>query len=186
MTPLVNLSIMHSRISQKDLDSFSCCQSLFQLKHLEMRGVKLNALDITPLRSLLEKVADNLQTLDLQGCRMKDHQLRALLPALTGCSHLTKVNFYSNDFSMAILKDFLQHTANWSKINVEQYPAPLECYDALSQVCRERFAQLCLQLMVTLGTIRQPKSISFATNICHKCGEHCVYGRENRPCACRL
>uniref|UniRef100_A0A8I5ZX05 Uncharacterized protein n=1 Tax=Rattus norvegicus TaxID=10116 RepID=A0A8I5ZX05_RAT len=186
MTPLVKLSIMHYRISQKDLDSFSFCQSLFHLKHLEMRGVTLSSLDIMPLRSLVEKVADKIQTLDLQGCRMKDYQLNALLPALTRCSQLTKINFYNNDFSMAILKDFLQHTANWRKINVEQYPAPLECYDELAHVCRERFAQLCLELMDTLGTIRQLKSISFATNMCHKCGMQCVYGRENRTCSCRL
>uniref|UniRef100_A0A8I6ACX9 PRAME like 36 like 1 n=1 Tax=Rattus norvegicus TaxID=10116 RepID=A0A8I6ACX9_RAT len=165
-------------------DSFSCCQSLFHLKHLEMSSVTLSALDIMPLRSLMEKVADNLQTLDLQGCRMKDYQLNALLPALTRCSQLVKINFYNNDFSMAILKDFL-HTANWGKINVEQ-PAPLECYDELAHVCRERFAQLCQELMDTLGTIRQLKSIPFATNMCHKCGKQCVYGRENRTCSCQL
>ncbi|XP_003751381.1 oogenesin-3-like isoform X2 [Rattus norvegicus] len=176
MTPLVKLSIKHYRISQKDLDSFSCCQSLFHLKHLEMSGVTLSSLDIMPLRSLVEKVADKIQTLDLQGCRMKDYQLNALLPALTQCCQVAKINFYNNDFSMHILKDFLKHTATWSKINVEQYPAPLECYDELAHVCRERFAQLCLELIDTLGTIRQLKIISFATNMCHKCGMQCVYG----------
>ena len=117
---------------------------------------------------------------------MKDSQLYALLLALRNFSQLTTVKFYSNKFSMPILKDLLQHPANWSRINVEQYPAPLECYDELAHVCRERFAQLCLELMDTLGTIRQLKSISFATNMCHKCGMQCVYGRENRTCSCRL
>nr|XP_034347549.1 oogenesin-2-like isoform X2 [Arvicanthis niloticus] len=184
LTPLVTLSISHYKISQSDLDSFCYCESLFQLKHLEMRGVVLRDLDFMPLRGLLEKVADTLETLDLQGCRMKDSQLSALLPVLRQCSQLTKVNFYNNDFSMLVLKDFLQHTANWSKMNVEQYPAPLECYDELAHVSREMFAHLSQELMDTLRAIRQPESISFATGSCHKCGEHCVYGQGARLCGC--
>ena len=184
MTPLGSLSITHYQISQSDLDSFSCCQSLFQLKHLEMKGMVLQVLDVMPLRGLLEKVVKTLETLNLQGCKLKDSQLNALLPSFIQCSQLTKVNFYNNDFSMPILKDLLQHTANWNKMNVEQYPAPLECYNELGHVSVERFAQLCQELMDTLRAIRQPKSLSFATRICHKCGEPCVYGQGGRLCFC--
>ena len=132
----------------------------------------------------LEKVAKTLETLNLQGCKLKDSQLNALLPSFIRCSQLTKVNFYNNDFSMPILKDLLQQTANWNKMNVEQYPAPLECYNELGHVSVERFAQLCQELMDTLRAIRQPKSLSFATRICHKCGEPCVYGQGGRLCFC--
>ena len=184
MTPLETLSITHYQLSQSDSESFSCCQSIFQLKHLDMRGVALLDLDLRPLRGLLEKVADTLETLDLQGCRMKDSQLSALLPALRHCSQLTKINFYNNCFSVPILKDLLEHTVNWSKMNVEQYPAPLECYNRLARVSRGRFAQLCQQLMDTLREIRQPKNISFATENCPKCGERCVYGQGARLCFC--
>ncbi|XP_052055218.1 PRAME family member 8-like isoform X3 [Apodemus sylvaticus] len=171
MTPLSSLSVTHYQLSQSDLDSFSHCQSVFQLKHLEMRGVVLTDLDLMPMKCLLQKVADTLETMDFQGCRMKDSQLIALLPALTHCSQLTKINFYNNCFSMPILKDLLEHTVNWSKMNVEQYPAPLECYDRLAHVSRVRFSQLCLQLLETLRAIRQPKNIFFATDNCPKCGE---------------
>ena len=184
MTPLKTLSITYSLISQRDLDSFACCQSLFQLKHLELRGVVLLDLDLMPLRGLLMKVAGTLETLDLQGCRMKDSQLNVLLPVFKQCSQISNINFYNNEFSMPFLKDLLQHTANWSKMNVEQYPAPLECYDEFAQVSVERFAQLCQELMDTLRAIRQPKSLSFATRICHKCGEPCVYGQGGRLCFC--
>ena len=109
-----------------------------------------------PLRGLLGKLAGTLESLDFQWCSMKDSQLIVLLPALSQCSQLNQINFYSNDFSMAILKDLLQHTANWSKMNVEQYPAPLECYDEFAQVSVERFAQVCQDLMDTLRAIRQP------------------------------
>lgn len=110
----------------------------------------LYAFDLMPLRGLLGKVAGTLETLDFQWRSMKDSHPNVLLPALSQCSQLNQINFYSNDFSMAILKDLLQHTTNWSKMNVEQYPAPLECYDELGYVSRERFAQLCQELMDTL------------------------------------
>nr|XP_038948490.1 PRAME family member 8-like [Rattus norvegicus] len=184
MTPLETFSVTCYIISQNELNSFSCCKSLFQLKHLELRGVILHDVDIMSLRGFLEKVADTLETLDLQCCRMKDSQLYALLPALRNFSQLTTVKFYSNKFSMPILKDLLQHTANWSTVNVEQYPAPLECYDDSAQVSVERFAQLCRELMDTLRAIRQPKNISFATEICYTCGERCVYHNGPRLCCC--
>ena len=184
MTPLKTLSITYSLISQRDLDSFACCQSLFQLKHLELRGVVLLDLDLMPLRGLLMKVAGTLETLDLQGCRMKDSQLSVLLPAFKQCSQISNINFYNNEFSMPFLKDLLQHTANWSKMNVEQYPAPLQCYNELGHVSVERFVQLCQELMYTLRAIRQPKSISFATDSCHKCGKPCVYDQGPIICSC--
>ncbi|XP_017455049.2 PRAME family member 8 isoform X3 [Rattus norvegicus] len=184
LTPLETLSVTYYIISQNELNSFSCCKSLFQLKHLELRGVILHDVDIMSLRGFLEKVADTLETLDFQCCRMKDSQLYALLPALRNFSQLTTVKFYSNKFSMPILKDLLQHTANWSRINVEQYPAPLECYDDSAQVSVERFAQLCRELMDTHRAIRQPKNISFATEICYTCGERCVYHNGPRLCCC--
>ena len=67
MTPLESLSITHYQISQSDLDSFSCCQSLFQLKHLEMKGMVLQVLDVMPLRGLLEKVVKNSRDCQFAG-----------------------------------------------------------------------------------------------------------------------
>lgn len=136
-----------------------------------------------PLGALLEKVADTLETLELLRCRIIDSQLVVLLPALRQCSQLTKINLYKNDFSMHILRALLQHTDNWNKIVVEQYPAPLECYE-LSHVSRERFSQLCSQLMATLRAIRQPKNIAFASKMCQRCAKHCFYTQVTRLCRC--
>lgn len=105
MTALQTFFITHYKVSQSDFHPFSCCQSLFLLKHLEMRGVILLDLDLMPVRDLLEKAADTLETLELQGYRINDYQLNGLLLATRQCSQLTKVNFYNNDFSMCILKD---------------------------------------------------------------------------------
>ncbi|XP_060234737.1 PRAME family member 12-like isoform X1 [Meriones unguiculatus] len=184
-TPLETLSITYCHISQADLNYFSECSKLSELKHLDMKGVPLKALDLMPLRVLLENVADTLLSLDLKACRMKDSHLTVLIPALSKCSQLCKVNFYCNEFSMPILRDLLQHTANLSKMKVEKYPAPIECYDEFGYVSIERFVQLCVEQIDRLRAIRQPKCISFATHMCPRCGERCVYGMGSRLCLCQ-
>ena len=149
-----------------------------------MSGVVLSPLDPMPLQVLLQNVADTLQSLDLQGCRMKDSHLTHLIPALSQCSKLTKLNLYDNDFSTPILKDLLYHTANLRKLSVEQYPAPLQCYDESGCISVERFSHLCDELMDILRARRQPEGISFATRTCHKCAARSVYDLVPRLCFC--
>ena len=141
-------------------------------------------MSIVPLSVLLEMGADSLETLELQGCRIKDSQFRDLLPALSQCSQLTKVNFYNNDFSMNFLLDLFHHTANMSKMTMEQYPAPRECYDEWENISIDAFSQLCSQLVDTLRTIRQPKRICFATFGCRRCFLPCMYDQVTRLCPC--
>ncbi|KAL6082800.1 hypothetical protein STEG23_013822 [Scotinomys teguina] len=141
-TPLESLCITLCQLSQTHLKHLSQCQRLCQLRHLNLSGVELSKLRPTHLRVLLENVADTLENLELMHCRMKDSQLRALLPALSQCSQLTTVRLYDNDFSMAVLKDLLQSMANLSKLTVELYPAPLECYDPQGYVLVEKFTQV--------------------------------------------
>ncbi|XP_051022227.1 PRAME family member 12-like [Acomys russatus] len=185
VTPLETLSITYHLVSQADLKYLSVCPNLFQLKHLDMRGMVLTSLDVTPLRVLLNQVAETLHSLDLRGCKMRDSHLTVLTPALGKCSQLTKVHFVDNEFSMPILKELWQHTDNWSKMEVEQYPAPLECYGASGYVSVRRFAQLCPELLATLRAFRQPKSIVFATAICPQCGVRSFYDLAPRLCYCR-
>ncbi|XP_051054530.1 PRAME family member 12 [Phodopus roborovskii] len=180
---LETFSVTHCKLFRLDLCRLSECQHLCQLKHLDMSGVLLSNFCLMPLRVLLQKVADTLETLELEGCGIKDSQLSVLLPALSQCSKLTKVNFYTNDFSMNVLSDLLHHTANLSNMVMEQYPAPQECYE-LGLVSIERFEQFCPVLMDTLRAIRQPKSISFATDVCSRCSKRCVYEQETRLCSC--
>ena len=129
---------------------------------------------VTHLQILLEKVADSLQTLELENCRKKDSQLSVLLSALSQCSQLTLVNCYDNHFSSPVLKDLLQCIANLSKLTVEQYPAPLECYNDLGAVVVERFSQLCPDLVDILMAKRQLKTIFFATAHYPHCWAQCL------------
>ncbi|KAL6038931.1 hypothetical protein STEG23_010020 [Scotinomys teguina] len=108
--PLETLSITSHPLSQSDLNYFSCRHSLCQLKHLDLRGISLFNSCLKPLGVLLENAADTLESLDLQDCGIEDSQLTDLIPALSQCSQLTKVNFSDNEFSMSILKDLLRHT----------------------------------------------------------------------------
>ncbi|XP_036056254.1 PRAME family member 12-like [Onychomys torridus] len=184
-TPLESFSVTHCLVFRSHLSHLSQCERLHQLKHLDMCGVLLSyMLCMNPLRVLLEKVANTLETLGFQGCGITDSQLSVLLPALSQCSKLTKINFYFNDFSVNALSDLFLHTANFTKMAVEQYPAPVECYDEFGYFSRERFIQLCPMLMDTLRTIRQPKDISFAALLCSSYN-HCVYGLESRVCTCQ-
>ncbi|XP_050006167.1 PRAME family member 12-like [Alexandromys fortis] len=183
-TPLETFSVTHCQLFQSHLKDFELCPSLHRLKHLDMSGVLLCNVSIVPLSVLLEMGADSLETLELQGCWIKDSQFRDLLPALSQCSQLTKVNFYSNDFSMNLLCDLFLHTANMSKMTMEQYPAPRECYDQNSILVIHTFSQLCSQLVDTLRAIRQPKRICFATHGCGRCFQPFVYDQVTRLCPC--
>ncbi|XP_052582568.1 putative PRAME family member 26 [Peromyscus californicus insignis] len=183
-TSLETLSIKNCDLSRSDLNYFPWSHSLCQLKHLDLRESEFLTSCLKPLGVLLENVADTLESLDLQGCRIKDSQLTDLIPALSKCYQLTEVNFSYNDFSMPILKDLLRHTANLTKMSVEQYPAPLQCYDDFGYIVEDRHAQLCLELMDTLRALRQPRSIFFSTNACHVYDDHCEYDEccENNEC----
>uniref|UniRef100_A0A8C6REU4 PRAME family member 8-like n=1 Tax=Nannospalax galili TaxID=1026970 RepID=A0A8C6REU4_NANGA len=183
-SPLETLSMTDCVLSQCDLNSLCQYQSLCQLKHLNVSSVELFDLHLTDLRVFLESVIETLQTLELEHCGMRDSQLSALLPALSQCSQLTKVNFYDNDISMPMLKDLFHHTANLSQLTLELYPAPLECFDDMGVVLPERFSLVCSQLMDALRAVRQPKKVSFATYFCHECCSRSIYDLETSLCPC--
>ncbi|XP_036033271.1 PRAME family member 8-like [Onychomys torridus] len=183
-TPLELLCITLCQLSQSDLKYLSQCQRLCHLKHLILNGVELSKVRPTHLRVLLENVADTLQILDLMNCGMKDSQLSALLPALSQCSQLIGVCFYENDFSVAVLKDLLQSMANLSKLILELYPAPLECYDPQGYILVEKFNQVCPELRGILTAQRQTNVVAIATRICGECHRRCIYETESRLCWC--
>ncbi|EGW01178.1 PRAME family member 17 [Cricetulus griseus] len=93
---------------------------------------------------------------------MEESQLTVLTPALSRCSRISNVNLYDNDLSMPILKDLLLHTANWSKMNEEQYSDPVECYDDFGYIETVRFLHRCPELMDALSTHRHLKRIFIA------------------------
>nr|XP_006997490.1 PRAME family member 12-like [Peromyscus maniculatus bairdii] len=183
-TPLESLSIKLRKFSPSGLKHLSQCQGLFQLKHLILFGASLFNFCPTALQVLLKSVADTLQTLQITHCCIRDSQHSALLPALSQCLQLTSVNFYDTVISMSALKDLLQSLANLSKLTEEHYPAPLECYDDRGHVLVKKFANVCLDLLNRIRVRRQPKVINFATNICRKCLQRCVFDGKTRLCPC--
>ncbi|XP_055461009.1 PRAME family member 12-like [Psammomys obesus] len=184
MTPLESLSITLCHLSLSDFKFLSQCPRLCQLKHLHLSRVELSTSHPKGLRRLLENVADTLQTLELKRCSLEDSHLSVLLPALSQCSQLTRVNFCDNDFSSAALKDLLQCMANLNQLAVELYPAPLECYNNPCNILVDRFAQLCQELRGIVMAKRQPKTMAFATTICIECCQRCVYDMETKLCPC--
>uniref|UniRef100_A0A8C6GGE5 PRAME like 17 n=1 Tax=Mus spicilegus TaxID=10103 RepID=A0A8C6GGE5_MUSSI len=184
-SPLETLFFTFCRLSMSDLRHMSDCQRLYQLKHLYLKGVVFSKSYFKSLRVLLENVSTTLQTLGLEHCRMKDSHLKVLLPALIQCSQLISVNFFDNHFSSPVLKDLLRCMANLSKLTVERYPVPVECYNDIGEVMVERFFQLCPELMDLLTAKRQPKKIFFATVCCPNCLRRCVYDlNTTRLCHC--
>ena len=85
-----------------------------------------------------------------------------------------------NSTISSILKDLLQCMANHSKLTVELYPAPLECYDDMGGVVVERFFQLCPDLMAKM----QLKTIFFTTVPCPHFCMRCVYEMKSKLCSC--
>uniref|UniRef100_A0A8C8W897 PRAME family member 12-like n=1 Tax=Peromyscus maniculatus bairdii TaxID=230844 RepID=A0A8C8W897_PERMB len=181
---LQSLSIDLCEFSQSDLQHLSQCKGLFQLKHLNFCGVILLNLCPTPLQFLLENVTDTLHTLELENCSIRDSQLRALLPALSQCLHLTRVNFTDNDISTSVLKDLLQSLGNLSKLTEELYPAPLECYNDQGHFLVSKFAKMCPDFLDTIRAKREHKTISFLSRNCLKCFQRCVFDNKARLCPC--
>ncbi|XP_041498914.1 preferentially expressed antigen in melanoma-like protein 7 [Microtus oregoni] len=181
--PLESLSISLCQFSQSDLDSFAQWTHC-QLKHLYLRGVILSDLNFLPLKFFLESVACTLKTLKLEDCRMKDPDLRVLLPAMSQCSQLTSINFYDNDFSIDVLKELLHHTANLSQLTKELYPAPKEVYNHLGYINVEEFSQCCAELKNTIVTERQFTSIRFGSSVCYDCGKRYIFELETTLCDC--
>ncbi|KAL6086175.1 hypothetical protein STEG23_013450 [Scotinomys teguina] len=183
--PLESLSISLCKLSQSDLESFAQW-GYRQLKHLYFRSVDLCDLDFRPLKVFLENVAGTLLTLELEDCRMKDPDLRVLLPSLSQCSLLTSINLYDNEISTNALKELLYHTANLSQLTKELYPAPKEVYDRYGYIIVEEFSQCCAELKDAHVTVRQLRSVCFGSNPCYDCGQRYVYGLQTTLCDCSL
>ncbi|KAL6085695.1 hypothetical protein STEG23_017952 [Scotinomys teguina] len=112
----------------------------------------------------VQNVADTLLTLELEDCRMKDPDLRVLLPTLSQCSLLTSINLYDNEISTNALKDLLYHTAYLCQLTKELYPAPKEVYNHFGYIIVEEFSQCCAELKDAHTTVRQLRAFRRAVN----------------------
>ncbi|XP_071474726.1 PRAME family member 20-like [Marmota flaviventris] len=156
--PLKALAITNCRLSDSDWNYLSQCPNTSQLRHLDLKGIKLTNFSLEPLKILLETVAATLKSLDLEACEIMDSQLQAILPALSCCSQLRALCFFQNHISMLVFRDLLCHTARLNQLSLELYPAPLESYDAQGAIHPRRCSQLCAELTAILKDFRQPKT----------------------------
>ncbi|VTJ90156.1 Hypothetical predicted protein [Marmota monax] len=183
-TPLEALSITNCPLSDSDWNYLSQCPNTSQLRHLDLRGIKLTNFSPEPLKIILETVAAILKSLDLEACEMTDSQLQAILPALSRCSQLRILCFFGNRISMSVLRDLLLHTARLSQLSRELYPAPLESYDAQGAIHPGRCSQLCAELTAILKDFRQPNILIFHTVSCPQCGRMFLYNQGLIYCSC--
>ncbi|KAL1765459.1 PRAME family member 8-like, partial [Sigmodon hispidus] len=173
--PLETLSITDCRLLQSDLDCLSQCPNICELRHLKLSSVDLSDLCLKSLGVLFERIKGTLQSLELEECEMSDSHFNTILPALSQCSQLTKVNFYHNNISLLTLKKLLLHTDKLRNLTHEMYPAPLECYNKFT-ILREKFQELCPPLMNILKAQRQLKKVSFAPAlVSQSCGSYHLY-----------
>ncbi|VTJ88240.1 Hypothetical predicted protein [Marmota monax] len=183
-TPLETLSITNCPLSDSDWNYLSRYPNARQLRHLELRGIKLTDFSLEPLQILLDSTATTLNSLDLEACGITDSQLQALLPALSRCSQLVIMSIHGNRLSMSTLRDLLLHTARLSQLSIELYPAPLESYDARGTIHPGRCSQLCAELTAIVRDFRQPNILVFCTLPCRLCGSKFMYNQGLIHCSC--
>ncbi|XP_077647490.1 PRAME family member 12-like [Urocitellus parryii] len=183
-TPLEALSITNCPLSDSDWNYLSRCPNTSQLRHLDLRGIKLTNFSPEPLKIILETVAATLKYLDLEACEIIDSQLQAILPALSRCSQLRLLCLLGNRISMSALRDLLLHTARLSQLSIELYPAPLESYDAQGAIHPWRCSQLCAELTAIVKDFRQPNLLIFRTVSCPQCGCMFFYNQGLIHCSC--
>ena len=172
MTPLENLAITHSLLTDSDLTHLSQCPNISQLKGLDLTGDLLTYSNAERLSVLLEKVAGTLEKLDLNMCGIRDFHLEAILPALSHCFQLKYFSMCGNLLSMAIMEKMLRHTSALPSLNKQLYPVPQE--SLLSRGIRrpQRLAQCRAELFEILKDLGRPRTIWISSISCPQCEGH--------------
>ncbi|CAK6440620.1 unnamed protein product [Pipistrellus nathusii] len=163
-TPLEKFAISHcQRLTHSDLTHLFQCPHLRQLKCLRLYCASLADFSPEPLRALLEAVAPTLRDLGLDNCAMVDSQVEAILPVLSRCHQLSFFTISENRLSLATVGKLLRHTAGLRSLEMELYPAPLECYTTQGTVNQERLDKIQAELTGILRELGQPRSILLVT-----------------------
>ncbi|XP_074177547.1 melanoma antigen preferentially expressed in tumors isoform X1 [Rhinolophus sinicus] len=125
--PLETLVINGCRLTENDITYLSQSIHAARLKELVLCSNNLSETVPGPLEVLLAEVSGTLQHLNLRSCRLKEAQLRALLPALCCCFCLRSLVFFDNVISTSGIMNVLQHLAGLKELKRVQYPVPAEC-----------------------------------------------------------
>ena len=178
MTPLDNLAIIHSLLTDSDLTHLSQCPNISQLKGLDLTGDLLTYSNAEHLSVLLEKVAGTLEKLDLNMCGISDFHLEDILPALSHCFQLKSFSMCGNLVSMAIMKKMLRHTSALPSLNKELYPIPQESLLSGEIHQPQRLAQCRAELFEILKDLGRPRTIWISSISCPQCEGHAFYHPE--------
>ncbi|CAK6440616.1 unnamed protein product [Pipistrellus nathusii] len=163
-TPLEKFTITHCQcLTHSDLTHLFQCPHLRQLKSLRLYCASLDGIIPVPLRALLEALTPTLQELRLDKCKLVDSQVEAILPVLSRCHQLSFFTISENRLSLATVGKLLRHTAGLRSLELELYPAPLECYTIQGTVNQERLDKIQAELMGILKELGQPRSILLVT-----------------------
>ncbi|EFB19449.1 hypothetical protein PANDA_014520, partial [Ailuropoda melanoleuca] len=125
--PLETLVINGCRLTENDISYLSQSVRATHLKEVVLCGNNLSQMVPGPLEVLLGEVSGTLQHLNLRSCRLKEAQLRALLPALRCCFRLHALVFCDNVISTSGIVNVLQHLVGLKELKRVQYPVPAEC-----------------------------------------------------------
>ncbi|XP_017738023.1 PREDICTED: uncharacterized protein LOC108536057 [Rhinopithecus bieti] len=124
---LETLVVNGYRLTENDITYLSQSIHATQLKELVLCSNNLSQIVPGPLEFLLSEVSGTLQHLNLRNCKLKEAQIRALLPALCCCSHLRSLIFHHNVISTSGIMNVLQHLAGLKELKRVQYPVSAEC-----------------------------------------------------------
>ena len=178
MTPLDNLAIIHSLLTDSDLTHLSQCPNISQLKGLDLTGDLLTYSNAEHLSVLLEKVAGTLEKLDLNMCGISDFHLEAILPALSHCFQLKSFSMCGNLVSMAIMKKMLRHTSGLPSLSGELYTAPQESFSSQGILQPSRLSQCRTGLLEILKDLGRPRTIWICFTPCPHCGDNTFHRPE--------
>ena len=167
MTPLDNLAIIHSLLTDSDLTHLS-----------QLTGDLLTYANAERLSVLLEKVAGTLEKLDLNMCGISDFHLEAILPALSHCFQLKSFSMCGNLLSMAIMEKMLRHTSALPSLNKELYPVPQDSLLSRGIHQPQRLAQCRAELFEILKDLGRPRTIWISSISCPQCEGHAFYHPE--------
>ncbi|XP_058516765.1 PRAME family member 7-like [Ochotona princeps] len=183
-SPLEVLYITDCLLSEADVRYLSRCPNVGGLKYLCLSGVALTRFSPRSLRVLLERAAATLKVLELENCRMIGSRFRTILPAISQCCQLTRLNCLQNYLPMAVLRSLLHRTIKLKKLRLELYPLPLELCGMPVAESRSRLEEFCGELMETLTPFIQTRKVWFGTLPCPTCNNQAMYDMQSNRCLC--
>ncbi|KAG3283651.1 PRAME family member 8-like [Ictidomys tridecemlineatus] len=152
--PLKALSITNCLLSDSDWNFLSRCPNISQLRHLDLKGIKLNNFSLEPLKILLETVAATLKSLDLEAC----HTRKVLTLLQLDCVQKVEVHCTWAPSTLAAYAPFLGQMRNLRKLLVSQvrvpaHTSPEEQEWLLAQLTSQFLRMDCLQMFCVDGVL---------------------------------